>query len=453
MFDPVYASAGETAQAIREGRISAVETLEAHLDRIARLNGAIHAVVTLDEEGARRRAREADAALARGEIWGALHGVPITIFDHIETASIRSTEGGNPKYADHIPVRDAVVVARLRGAGATIIGKTNDDHGFWGEDALFPPPNNPWDVSRIMGGAGGPVAAVAAGFTPLEIGPDAGSVQVPAAFSGVYALRPTEHRVPFADIFFSEPFYAFRHVVSMAPVARSIGDLRLALEVVAGADLADSEIAPVPLGEFAAPPLTELRIAWASSLPGIPMDHEIAAAIEAFAGKLEAHGVQMENRLPDIDFVELLRNLEQLYQLTVGALEESRGEKSGPSLAAYLSALHRRDLMNGVWERFIGEWDGLLLPITTLVALRRDATERVINGVALSAEEVELSRLPSRIAPATGLPTVVMPLGRTHEGLPFGVQLLGRRWDEMRLLAIAEQVASLTDGFVPPPGY
>ncbi len=453
MFDPIYASAGETALAIREGRISAVETLEAYLDRVRERNDAIHAIVTLDEEGARARARAADAALARGEVWGTLHGVPITIFDHIETAGIRTTEGGNPKFANHIPARDAVVVARLRNAGAVIYGKSNDDHGFWGEDALFPPPNNPWKLDRTLSGSGGPVGAVAAGLTPIDLGGDAGSTQGPSSFAGVYALRPTEYRLPFADIFFANPLHAFRTLAYIAPVARCVADLRLALEVMAGPDESDTGTAPVPLDAFTAPRLSELRIAWTSRLPNSIIDDEIAAGIEALAARLRSAGAHLEQCHPPLDYSAFMQIFDDLFDLTDGALDEIRHGTQGPSLAAYFDALQRQDEAKRTWERFLSGYDAMLLPVVAIVAPVRGVVGRTINGVELTSEEARLSRLPSRIAPVTGLPTVVMPLGRNHEGLPFGAQLLGHRWKDMRLLAIAEQVAAHTEGFVRPPGY
>lgn len=453
MFDPIYASAGEIAQAIREGRITAVETLEAHLDRVRERNDAIHAVVTLDEEGARQRALEADAALARGEIWGPLHGVPITIFDHIETAGIRTTEGGNPKFANHVPERDAVVVGRLRNAGAIIYGKSNDDHDFWGEDALFPLPNNPWGLGRRMGGSGGPVCAVVAGFTPIDVGGDAGSTQVPASYAGAFALRPTEYRLPFADIFFGNPIHAFRNSAYIAPVARSVADLRLALELMAGPDESDTGVPPVPLDAYSAPPLSELRIAWTTEFPGTIIDDEIVAGIKALAKGLERAGAHMEKGIPDLDYLAMVRLSDVLFDSVVSALDEITKGIQGPSLATYLLALQEQDEVKRAWERYLSNYDAMLLPVVTRVAPVRAAKEWVTNGVVLSEEELERSRIPYRIAPVTGLPTVVMPLGRNHEGLPFGAQLLGQRWKDMRLLAIAEQVAAHTNGFVRPPGY
>ncbi len=200
MNDPTFAAAHELAAAIRERRISAVEVLDAHLARIARYNPALNAIVTHNEENARTRAREADAALARGEVWGPLHGVPVTIKDSFATAGLRTTSGF-PPLTNHVPDSDATAVARLRAAGAIVLGKTNLPllvHGFQSDNPIFGRTNNPWDHARTPGGStGGGAAAIAAGLSPLELGSDyGGSVRIPAHFCGIYSLKPTNNRIP-----------------------------------------------------------------------------------------------------------------------------------------------------------------------------------------------------------------------------------------------------------------
>jgi len=452
MFDPIYASAIETARAIREGQISAVETLEAHLARIARLNEPIHAVIILDEEGARRKAQEADEALARGEECGPLHGVPMTIFDLINVAGMRTTAAGNPGMANYIPTKDPTIVSRFRKAGAVIMGKSNDNHDFYGEARLFPLPNNPWNPTRVLTGCGGPAAAVAAGFTPLEIGGDMGSMQQPAHYAGIFALRPTTYRIPAADVY-GDRNDKLHRTIPHTPVARSVEDLRLALSVLAGPDGIAIDVPPVPLGEYASPRPQDLRIAWAPRIPGGVMDDEIAGAIEALANAMQREGIHMEERLPEIDFKWMLDVHEQVFSKQIEVSGELAGGEPSVSYGAYLRARGERDKVWHLWNSFMEDWDALLVPVGPIVAPVRGTTERIVNGVVLTSEEIHDYWPPCKIAPATGLPTVVMPLGRNREGLPFGVQLLGRRWQDMRLLAIAEQISQLTDGFVRPPGY
>ena len=452
MFDPIYASATEIAQAIREKRISALGTLEAHLDRIARLNGAIHAIIVLDAEGARRRAQEADDALARGELWGPLHGVPMTIFDLIDVAGMRTTVAGNPKMANHVPTKDPTIVARFRKAGAVIMGKSNDDHDFYGDARLFPLPNNPWDHSRVLTGCGGPAATVAAGFSALEIGGDMGSMQQPAHYAGIFALRPTNYRIPAADVYGNRNNQPHRNIPH-TPVARSVEDLRLALTVLAGPDGVTIDVPPVPLDEYSHPTLRDLRIAWAPRIPGVVIDDEIASAIETLAGDLQRAGIHMEECLPKIDFTWMLDAHERVFSKQIEVSREIAGGEPSVTYGEYLRARIERDKVWHIWNAFMKDWDALLVPVGSIVAPRRGTTEQIVNGVVLTPEETHDYWPACKIAPATGLPTVIMPLGRNSEGLPFGAQLLGRQWHDMRLLAIAEQVTGVAGGFVRPPGY
>ncbi len=199
MTDCVFATTTALAKAIRERRTTSVEVVEAHLAQIARHNPTLNVIITLDAERALTEARAADADLARGVVRGPLHGVPVALDDSFETAGMR-TAFGHPPLADYIPNKDATVVARLRAAGAIVLGKTNVSQrglGFQASNPLFGATNNPWDLTRTSGGHVGGAAAVAAGMTPFTIGSDAGSsLRVPAHFCGVYAMRPTAHRIP-----------------------------------------------------------------------------------------------------------------------------------------------------------------------------------------------------------------------------------------------------------------
>ncbi|MDP7449359.1 MAG: amidase family protein, partial [Candidatus Latescibacteria bacterium] len=196
----IYRTATDLAGAIRRREVTAVEVVEAHLARIEATNGTLNAVVTLCAEQALDRARRADAALQTGELWGPLHGVPITVKDHYATAGLRTTSGHTP-FADNVPDEDATVVARLLAAGAILLGKTNMPPlglNYQCDNELFGRTNNPWDLGRTPGGSsGGSAAAVAAGMVPLELGGDfAGSIRVPAHYCGVFSMKPTEFLVP-----------------------------------------------------------------------------------------------------------------------------------------------------------------------------------------------------------------------------------------------------------------
>ena len=233
-----FSTASQLAHAIRTREVTAVEVVRAQLDHIERHNPAINAIVTLDAERALQRAREADEALARGEVWGALHGVPITIKDCFETAGLRTTSG-YPPFADYVPQRDAAAVALLRQAGAIILGKTNLPPlaaGGQSVNPIFGRTNNPWNLDRTPGGSsGGGAAAVAAGLSPLDLGSDiSGSLRMPAHFCGIYSLKPTGGRIPLQGhrssvkpLKVPAGWEVLYQLPVAGPLARSIDDLRL----------------------------------------------------------------------------------------------------------------------------------------------------------------------------------------------------------------------------------
>src|SRR5262245_31697510 len=242
-------SAGELAQLIRARRASALEVLEAHLGRIEAHNPKLNAIVTVDAEGARQSARKADEALAKGTSWGLLHGVPVTLEDAHATAGIRSTWGGFPDLATHVPSEDGTVAARLKSAGAILVGKT---HGpmIW-PNSVFAQTKNPWNLDHTPGrSSAGPAAAVAARLTPLDVGLDTvGSIIVPSHNCGIYGMRPTEHRVPLTGAFLIDKVYRWRRMSVTGPMARSVSDLELALRILAGPDGRDWEVPAVPWRE------------------------------------------------------------------------------------------------------------------------------------------------------------------------------------------------------------
>ncbi len=227
MSNIVFLSAQRLAKGICDRQLSALEVLEAHLAQIARHNPKLNAIVTQDEAGARKRAKAADEALVRGEIWGPLHGVPVTVKDYIATAGLRTTSS-YPPLANYVPTENATVVARLRTAGVVILGKTNLpklSNGFQTDSPLFGRTNNPWSLECTPGGStGGGGAAVAAGSSPLEIGGDiGGSIRIPAHFCGISGLKPTEHRVSNAGLVGRKvglPM-SVRHLRVLGPLARS----------------------------------------------------------------------------------------------------------------------------------------------------------------------------------------------------------------------------------------
>src|SRR5579863_810125 len=276
MRDIVFSSTTQLAAAIRAGHVSATEVLEAHLAQIATHNPALNAIITMDAEHAYEQARKADEALARGEVWGPLHGVPFTLKDAHATAGMRTTTGF-PPLADYVPQEDSPVAARLKKAGGILFGKTNVAMmlaDFQSINPIFGRTNNPWNVERTPGGSsGGAAAALAAGMTPFEIGTDlSASIRIPAHFCGVFGLKPTERRVPLTGLIPGLPGPRPIRIMScIGPMARTVEDLALLYPIIAGPDGRDTEVQPVPIDEVPTLDLKKLRIAFAPTFTGFPV--------------------------------------------------------------------------------------------------------------------------------------------------------------------------------------
>lgn len=462
--------------------MSARELLELHLSRIAQHNPKLNAICTLDAAGARARAGEADAALARGELWGPLHGVPMTIKDALETAGVRTT-GGYLPLSDHVPARDATAVARLRAAGAILLGKTNVpplSADYRADNPIFGRTNNPWDLSRTPSGStGGGAAALAAGLSPFDIGSDlAGSVRTPAHYCGLFGLKTTERLVPLRGHIPEPPgkARAVRHMNVLGPLARSVDDLELLTRVIAGADAHEPDVPPVEWREAPIKPWKEIHLAWSVDFGGIPVSAETRNAIRNLASELLRLGCKVEERNPpgfdfdaawecwgEIAMAERAATAPERVAERVAALHESLGEARAVArgslkgahggLAGYAQALTRRDRLSAVLEAFFERWDALLCPVSVGPAIGH-----VPFGTPI---DVDGAAVPYFLAGTsytcafnvTGHPAAVLPLVRSREGLPIGVQVVGRRWGEPALLALCKQLTAVSGPFVPPPAF
>ncbi len=452
-----FSSATQWAAAIRAGRVSATEALETHLAQIDRHNPALNAVVIMDVEGARERARTADDALRRGEVWGPLHGVPFTLKDAHATAGLRSTVGFPP--LDHVPREDGTVTARLKAAGGTLIGKTNVAMllgDYQTSNPIFGRTNNPWNVDRTPGGSsGGAAAALASGMTPFEIATDlSGSIRIPAHFCGLCGLKPTERRVSLVGLV-PDPHGTPRPVrimSSIGPMARTVEDLALLYSIIAGPDGRDTDVQPVPVDDLPNLALKDLRIAVVPTFPGLPVAADVRDAVEHLAQELGRFGARVEEAaLPEVDCNQELSQAGELIGMMVGAFQPE-GNTPPTTLAQYMTALHRRDQSIVAWEHFLEKWDVLLCPpsMTTAFSHCEPGSPLPVDG---RDEVYWMVSAHATVFNYTGHPAVVLPYTRDRDGLPIGVQIVGKRWDESRLLAIATALSRISGGFQRPPGY
>ena len=479
--DP-FSSALELAAAVRARRVTASELVDVFLSRIQKHNPALNAICTLDAAGARRRAQEADAALARGEPGGPLHGVPMTIKDALETAGVRTT-GGHPPLADHVPAKDATAVARLRAAGAILLGKTNVpplSADYRADNPIFGRTNNPWNLERTPGGStGGGAAAVAAGLSAFDVGSDlAGSVRTPAHFCGLFGLKPTERRVPNSGHIPEPPGLprAVRHMNVLGPLARSIDDLIQVMKIISGPDDTEWDLAPVPWLEPEEKKLRDCRFAFSTDFAGVPVTRDTQDGIRKLAAELAKLGCKVEARNPDgfsfdaawetwgeIAIAERAATGGERSRERVAALNATLGESWAvargsakgvrATVADYMAALTRRDALISTLERFFAHCDAFVCPVTVSPAIGH-----VPFGTPIDVDD---RKVPYFIAGTaytcpfnlTGHPAVVLPLAKSKEGLPIGVQLVGRRWSEPALLALAQKVALITGPFTSPPDF
>jgi amidase len=457
IMDIVFSSASQLAAAIRAGHVSAVEVLEAHLAQITTHNSSLNAIITIDVEQARQQARAADEALARGQVWGPLHGVPFTLKDAHATAGMRTTTGF-PPLADYVPQEDSTITARLKAAGGILIGKTNVAvmlADYQTTNPIFGRSNNPWNIELTPGGSsGGAAAALASGMTPFDIGTDlSASIRIPTHFCGLFGLKPTEQRVPLTGLIPGLPGPSPVRIMScIGPMARTVEDLELLYRIIAGPDGRDTEVQPVPVDDVPQLELKNLRIAFAPTFPGFPVSADIHHAIDALAQQLTPLSAAVaEATLPALDFNQELRRAGALIGMMVGAFQPEEHEQP-TTLAQYLEALHNRDQSIMAWEQFFDEWDVLLCPpsMTTAFPHCEPGAPLLIDGQPVTYWIVSAH---GTLFNYSGHPAVVLPYKLDGAGLPIGIQLVGKRWHESRLLAIAKAISEVTGPFRRPPGY
>ncbi len=476
-----FGSAVQLARAVRTGKVSAVELLAAYLERVDRLNPGINAIVVDDREAARRQARAADRALAKGGPVGPLHGVPITVKESF-TLTGQPTTWGFPELADNVATTDAVVVERLRAAGAVIFGKTNVPVSladFQSYNPVYGTTNNPWDPTRVPGGSsGGSAAATAAGLTALEYGSDiGGSIRTPASYCGVYGHKPTFGIVPKRGQTIDDTLLTEGDISVVGPIARSADDLALALRITAGPD---ELLAPGWKLRLAALPtsLRGMRVAvWADQPDLSPVDDEVRERIDVAAAALRSAGAKVTTARPEFDPAEAHETYQRLLMALMAppgdayramAAKAAALDPADRSLYAqqlrwstcsyreFAVAANRREHLRWAWKRFFGDVDVLLAPITPTVAFPHDQSEPMgARTLVVNGREVPYwSQLFwAGLAIASYLPATVAPIGPTASGLPVGVQVIGPELADRTTIWVAGQLGRLLGGFTPPPGF
>ncbi|MDF3299218.1 amidase family protein [Streptomyces sp. K1PA1] len=478
------APARDQLAALRSGRIGSRELLEQYLRHIARTNPGLNAVVTLDARGARAAADRADRHLARtGRTLGPLHGLPMTVKDALETKGLRTT-CGSPDLADHVPDTDADVVALLRAAGAVLIGKTNVPvlcQDIQTGNPVFGRTLNPYAGDRTAGGSsGGPAAAVAAGLTALEVGSDlGGSLRLPAAYCGVWALRTSRGASPVVPTRGHIPrppgWLTSSDMLALGPIARSAGDLGLLLDVIAAPAPADGAAWTVSLP---APDRTELgayRIGvWADD-PRCRVDaatRDLLGQVVAVATKA---GATVDGTTRPVDFAASDTLFQRLMYATSAAsatdeafaaeVKAADGVSADDPGALYLRSRtmrHRdwaradeeRQRLRAAWAAYFEDHDVLVTPAAPTAAVP-DQTSVPVPQRYIT---VDGERRPYfdqtawvNLAGPVGLPALVLPAGRTDEGLPLSVQVIGPYLAERTVLAVGEMLARLLPAAPLPP--
>jgi Asp-tRNA(Asn)/Glu-tRNA(Gln) amidotransferase A subunit family amidase len=453
----ICATVAEIAAGIREKKFSPVEVVNVHLERSTALQPKLNAFVHLDAEGAREQARAAEAALMRRDRVGPLHGVPLTIKSCIDATGC-PTSAGSLLRKDYVAQQDAPLVARLRAAGAIILGNTNTPEylmAYETDNSLNGKTSNPWNLERSAGGSsGGEAAAIASGCSAGGVGSDGGgSIRVPAHFCGICGLKPTPGRIP-ATGHFPGGGGAFAWIGVVGPMARTVADVRTLFEVMAGPDTGDSLSAPVPVREVKEMDVRALRVGILVSDALGKATPETTLAVERAASSLSERGFSVERkRLSGLDcaielwwyfFGPVIGNI--IRESDVG-----RDEMMSPMLREYvrlataemkltydgfLKACGDRDRLRAEILRQMEVVPILLSPVSAGTAFRHGEG----NWRSGAKENYRDTMRHSQWINLAGFPGVAVPVGMSREGLPIGVQVIGRPYEDELILAVAETI-------------
>ena len=465
MADPIYFSVAETLEKFHRKDLSPVEFIEAHLARIQQIQPQLNAFVHIDVESARARARESESRFSRGEAPRPLEGIPLTIKSSLDVAGWPCPAGSLLR-KDYLPRADAPVVARLKSAGAILLGNTNTPEflmAYETDNLLGGKTSNPWNLAHSAGGSsGGEAAAIAAGCSMGGVGSDGGgSIRVPAHFCGICGLKPTPGRIP-ATGHFPSGAGAFGWIGVVGPMARAIADVRALFEVMSGPDAGDAHSAPVPMRSYSERDLRATRIGILDSSALGNATPETRAAVRRAAQTLSDHGLAVE----PFELHGLDRALE-LWWFFFGAviahllnaslaghesqlsplLREYLSQATSPnplSIDEFLRACAERDLLR---EKILRQMDNvpiLLSPVSSAHAFRHG--EGNYNPETGYLDTMRFSQWLN----LTGFPGASVPISFSNEGLPIGVQIIGRPFEDDLVLAIAEALEHSRGPWQPP---
>lgn len=451
-LDLCFLPATQLAELIRTKKVSVTQVIQTHIDQIERLNPTLNAIVTLTTDSAMQEAQRADKQLAAGEPIGVLHGLPVAHKDLFLTKGVRTTFG-SLAFKDYVPEVDSLPVERLKKAGAISLGKTNTPEFGAGSqtfNAVFGATPNPYDLSKTCGGSsGGGAVALASGMIALADGTDlGGSLRNPANFCNIVGLRPSVGRVP------NWPDQLGWYTMSVAgPMARNVPDLALAMSAMAGPD-DRSPIALEAPGTIFNQPLPRdfrgLKIAFSANLGGLPVEPAVATVLEASRSVFEALGCEVVNAEPNIAEADEIFMLWRAWrtELRITPLMAEHGDKfkdtviwnaeqglpiSGPQLAR--AEAKRTELYHRMRE-FMAEYEFLVLPVNQVTPFALDLDyPREINGVPMQTY-IEWQKSLYLIS-ALGNPAISVPAGFTPDGLPVGIQIVGRHRADFGVLQLA----------------
>ena len=457
------------AQQIRDKKISPVELADAHLAKIERLNPKLNAYVHVDPERVRLEARHAEEAVSSGKALGPLHGVPISVKSSIDVAGMKC-EAGTRLRAGHVAEKDAVLVERLRAAGAVILGVTNTPELLmaWETDNLLHgKTNSPWDLSRTPGGSsGGESAAIAAGMSAGGVGSDGGgSIRVPAHFSGICGLKPSPGRIP-ATGHFPPSGGPFALIGVVGPMARTVADLRVLFEVMQGPDDGDTCAAPVPVRYQVEDEVKQLRVGYFEDDGRTPVTPETRKAVQMAANALTRAGFQVEPFRPEgLEEARVVwkKFFVKMGGMLIGPMFNGREQDANPILKQFLEwsaaepslsgpavidAWIRRDAIRASIFAQMRQYPILLCPAAAIPAFRHGERSWAIDGKTVEYLDAwsytEWFNL-------LGNPGAVVPVSQTSDGLPIGVQIVGGPWQEEQVLAVAAFVERECNAWRVPP--